>query len=158
MARDSKTSKPIIHAYLSGIMSNAVFDTKDLTTLNMYHTKHNLQPTDMPSFSIYWRYSITYNKLTTRALILRWDATVQKFFVKFLTRSNKCGLIPEETGHFIPLSVTKNNELATKKAMDGQNKYLTNTASIPIIGLSYKALQTEIEVGDLGRATIESII
>ena len=56
------------------------------------------------------------------------------------------------------MSVTKNNENATKKAMDGQNKYLINTTSIPIIGLSFEALRTKIEVGDSGQATIESII
>ena len=41
--------------------------------------------------------------------------------------------------------------------MDGQNKYLTNTISIPIIGLSFEALQSEINVGDTEKATIESI-
>ena len=56
------------------------------------------------------------------------------------------------------MSVSKNNENATKRAMDGQNKYLTNTTSIPIIGLSFEALNTEIAVGESGKATIESII
>ena len=156
--RDSKTSKPILHAYIMDIMSTTAFDNEEQTILNTYRTKHNLKSSEIPPFSIYWRNSITYNKLTTRALILRCDASVQKCFVKFLTRSNKSGLIPEKKGRFIPLSVTKNNELATKRAMDGQNKYLTNTTSIPIIGLSFEALRTEIEVGDSGRATIESLI
>ncbi len=156
--RDSKTSKPHLHSYLSEILSQANFDNDEQTLLNKYRTKHNLDDMEIPPFSIYWRNSVTYDKLTTRALIVRCDATVQKFFVQFLTRSNKSGLIPEKKGRFIPLSVSKNNAVATKRAMDGQNKYLTNTVSIPIIGLSFEALKTEIEVGNSGRATIESLI
>ena len=56
------------------------------------------------------------------------------------------------------MSVSKNNEHATKKAMEAQNKYLTQTTSIPLIGLSFEALMTKIEIGETGQATIESII
>ena len=126
--------------------------------MNTYRAKHNLKTREKPPFSIYWRNRIGYNNLTTQALVFRCDATAQKFYVKLLTRLNKCGVIPEKKGHFIPLAVIKNNENATKRAMDGQNKYLTTTISIPIIGLSFKALKTEIEVGKTGKATIKSII
>ena len=156
--RDSQTSKPLLHKYISTILDNATFDTEEQTMLNTYRTKHNLPPHSIPSFSIYWRNRIVFNKLTTRALVIRADATVQRFFVKFFTRANKNGILPEHKGRFIPMSVSKNNENATKRAMDGQNKYLTNTTSIPIIGLSFEALNTEIAVGESGKATIESII
>ena len=58
------------------------------------------------------------------------------------------------------MSVSKNDENALKRAMDGQNNiFLTNTTLIPIIGLSFEAsLKTDIAVGKLGNATIESII
>ena len=156
--RDSKTSKPILHSYLSEVLQKATFDNEEQLLLTTYRSKHNLNPQELPTFSIYWRNRIAYNKLTTSALVFRCDATIQKFFVKFFTRANKCGFIPEKKGRFIPLAVTKNNENATKWAMDGHNKYLTNTISIPVIGLSFEALQTEIEVEEAGRTTIESII
>ena len=156
--RDSKTSKPHLQTYLSDILHKATFDNDEQQLLDKYRTKHNLPTTEIPSFSIYWRNNITYNKLTTRALIIRCDASVQKFFVQFLTKSNKNGVIPVNKGRFIPLSVSPNNANATKHAMDCQNKYLTHTTLIPIIGLSFEALRTEIDVIDAGRATIESII
>ena len=156
--RDSKTSKPILHRYLTATFATATFDSEEIAILNTYKSKHNLQPHELPPFSLYWRNRIGYNNLSTQALVLRCDATAKNFFVKFLTRANKCGTIPETKGRFIPLSVTKNNEVATKRAMDGQNKYLTCTTSIPITGLSFESLNTEIEVADKGKTTIESII
>ena len=156
--RDSKTSKPILHSYLSEVLEQATFDNDEQLLLTTYRSKHDLSPQALPAFSIYWRNRIVYNKLTTSALVLRCDATIQKFFVKFFTRANKCGLIPEKKGRFIPLAVTKNNENATKWAMDGHNKYLTNTLSIPVIGLSFEALRQEIDVEEAGRTTVESII
>ena len=125
------------------------------TLLNTYRTKHSLTADALPPFSIYWRNRIMFNKLHTSALVIRCDATIQKFFVKFLTRANKGGIIPEQKGRFIPMSVSNHNENATKKAMDGQNQYLTNTTSIPIIRMSFEALHNQIEVGDTGKATID---
>ena len=125
--RDSQTSKPLLHNYISTVLNSTTFDTDEQTMLNTYRTKHNLTPNSIPSFSIYWRNRIVFNKLTTQALVIRADATIQRFFVKFFTRANKNGVLPEQKGRFIPMSVSKNNENATKRAMDGQNKYLTNT-------------------------------
>ena len=156
--RDSKTSKPILQAYLNETLTNTALDPEEENMLHTYRTQHKLQQHDTPPFSIYWRNHIVYNKHTTRGLIIRCNATAQKFFVKFFTRANKCGAIPEQKGRFVPLAVSKQHEQATIQAMDGHNKYLTTTVSIPIIGLSFEALNTEIEVGDTGRATIESII
>lgn len=156
--RDSQTSKPWLHKYLLTILDKAQFDTEEQTMLNTYRAKHSLSPTELPPFSIYWRHRVVYNNVSTGALVIRCDATTQKFFVKFLTRANKNGIIPEKKGRFIPMSVSKVNELATKKAMEGQNKYLTHTTSLPIIGLSFESLQAKIEVGESGQATIESII
>ena len=156
--RNAQTSKPWLQKYLTDILNNTDFDNEEQTMLNTYRTKHNLHNSDTPPFSLYWRNRVVYNNLATSALVFRCDATIQKFFVKFFTRANKNGTIPEQKGRFIPMSVSKNNENATKKAMDSQNKYLTHTTSIPIIGLPFEALQTKIEVGDSGQATIESII
>ena len=156
--RNAQTSKPWLQKYLTDILSNTDLDNEEQTMVNTYRTKHNLHNHDIPPFSLYWRNRVVYNNLATSAIVLRCDATIQKFFVKFFTRANKNGTITEQKGRFIPMSVSKNNENATKKAMDGQNKYLTHTNSIPIIGLSFEALQTHIEIGDSGQATIESII
>ena len=156
--RDSQTSKPFLHQYLNNILNTAQFDDEEQTLLNTYRAKHNLKPNAIPTFSIYWRKRVVFNKLTTQALVVRTDATIQRFFVKFFTRANKNGVIPEKKGRFIPMSVSKNNENATKRAMDGQNQYLTATTSIPIIGLSFEALNTVIAVGESGQATVESII
>ena len=156
--RDSQTSKPWLQKYLQEILTATAFDNEETTLLNTYRTKHNLQESDLPPFSIYWRNRVVYNNLTTRALVIRCDATIQKFFVKFFTRANKNETIPTQKGKFIPMSITKNNEHATKKAMEAQNKYLTFTTSIPIIGLSFEALTTSIAIGESGQATIESIL
>ena len=158
VGRNSQTSKPWFHEYLADILQTTDYDTDEQTWINTYRTKHNLQPTDIPPFSIYWRNKVVFNNLTTRALIIRCDATIQKFFVKFLTRANKSGAIPEQKGRFIPMSVSKPNEHATKKAIEAQNQYLTHTTSIPIIGLSFEALRTKINIGSSGQATVESII
>ena len=156
--RNAQTSKPLLHDYLTDILKQTEFDNDEKTMLNTYRTKHNLQADELPPFSLYWRPRIVYGKFHTSALVLRCDATIQKFFVKFLTRANKSGSIPTQKGRFIPMSVSKHNETATKKAMDGQNQYLTNTTSIPLIGMSFEALNSTIAVGDSGRATIEAII
>ena len=156
--RDAQTSKPWLQTYLQDKLSTTTLDNEEQTLINTYRTKHGLSDNEIPPFSIYWRNRVVYNNLTTRALVIRCDSTIQKFFVKFFTRANKNGTIPEQKGRFIPMSVSKNNEQATKKAMDGQNKYLTNTTSIPLIGLSFDALQAHIEVADSGKETVESII
>ena len=156
--RDSQTSKPWLHKYLQEVLQTTAFNNEENTLLNTYRTKHNLTSTELPPFSIYWRNRVVYNTLTTRALVIRCDATIQAFFVKFLTNANKNGTIPTQKGKFIPMSVSKNNEHATKKAIEAQNKYLTHTTSIPLIGLSFEALTTKIEIGETGHATIESII
>ena len=156
--RDSQTSKPWLQTYLQDILSTTMLDTDEQTLLNTYRTKHGLSGNEFPPFSIYWRNRVVLSNLTTRALVIRCDSTIQKFFVKFFTRANKSGTVPEQKGRFIPMSVSKNNEQATKKAMDGQNKYLTHTTSIPLIGLSFDALQAHIDVVDSGKETVESII
>ena len=156
--RNAQTSKPWLHAYITDILTQIDFDNDEKTMLNTFRTKHNLQANDLPPFSIYWRPRIVYGKFHTSALVLRCDATIQKFFVKILTRANKSGIVPAQKGRFIPMSVSKHNEHATKKAMDGQNQYLTNTTSIPLIGMSFDALHSTIAVGDSGHATIEAII
>ena len=157
--RDSHTSKPHLHEYLTQIFTTNDYNTDEQAIIQEYTSKHGITDNKViPPFAIYYRQKIKYKKLSSQGLIIRCDATSCQFFVKFLTRANTSGIIPIQKGSFIPLSVSKQNEKATISAMDLQNKYLTLTSSIPIIGLSFEALATEIDVQGDGHMTIETLI
>ena len=156
--RDSYTSKPHLHEYLTNIITKNDYNSDEQQLLQAYTKQHSLKDDTIPSFSIYFRNRVTYKNLPTKALIIRCDATICPFFVKFLTRANSSGMIPIKKGSFIPLAVTKHNEKATISAMDLQNKYLSRTVSIPIIGLSFESLQSHIDVEGEGKKTIETLI
>ena len=134
------------------------YNSEEQTLVRTYRQKHNLLEHDTPTFSLYFRNRVSYKNLSTKALVVRCDATICQFFVKFLTRANTSGAIPIKKGSFIPLSVTKHNEKATISAMDLQNKYLTRTVSLPIVGLSFESLNTAIDVEGEGKKTIETLI
>ena len=156
--RDSYTSKPHLHEYLTNILKTTALSTDEQHLLQAYNQTHNLTDEAFPSFSIHFRNRVTFKKLSTQALIIRCDATIGQFFVKFLTRANTSGTIPIKKGSFIPLAVTKHNEKATISAMDLQNKYLTRTVSLPVIGLSFESLQNRIDVEGEGMKTIETLL
>jgi hypothetical protein len=142
--KNQYTSKPHLHRYLSKQIASHQFNEDEQQDLTRLHSELTFDT--VPPFSLYLRRRYRIDSSETTCVILRTDAVAANFFETLLRNTNDLlEIIPSEM-IIVPLKLARTDRVKAIAWIREQNKFLDETVSLPLVGVSIAALDHKITV------------
>jgi hypothetical protein len=101
---------------------------------------------EIPPFSLYLRRRYRIDSSETTCVILRMDAVAANVFEMLLRNMNDSMEISPNDMVIVPLKLAHTDRPKAVACVREQNKFLDETTSLPLVGISFEALDYKIQV------------
>jgi hypothetical protein len=144
LRKNQYTSKPHLHRYLTQKITKHSFNEDEEDELKRLHS--DLTFTEIPPFALYLRRRYRIDSSETTCVILRTDAVAANFFEMLLRNMNDSMEISPNDMVIVPLKLARTDRPKAIACVREQNKFLDETTSLPLVGISFEALDYKIQV------------
>jgi hypothetical protein len=144
LRKNQHTSKPHLHRCLTQKITKHSFNEDEEYELKRLHPEFTFA--EIPPLSLYLRRRYRIDSSETTCVILRTDAVAANFFEMLLRNMNDSMEISPNDMVIVPLKLARTDRTKAIACVREQNKFLDETTLLPLVGISFEALDYKIRV------------